>query len=69
MVPNLHGESSSGEDITALNAEERFLPNLLDLHVRFPKLRICLEHCTAAAAIETVKSSCPIVAATSHYTI
>jgi hypothetical protein len=37
LLLNLHGESPPGEDITVLNAEERFLPTLLDLHRRFPK--------------------------------
>lgn len=66
MVLNLHGElpPSAGDDITVLNAEEAFLPTLLDLHRRFPKLRIILEHCTSAAAIEAVKSCGDTVAAT-----
>ncbi|EMC92103.1 hypothetical protein BAUCODRAFT_38128 [Baudoinia panamericana UAMH 10762] len=66
MVLNLHGElpPSAGKDITVLNAEEAFLPTLLDLHRRFPKLRIILEHCTSAAAIEAVKSCGATVAAT-----
>ncbi|KAH9835955.1 Translation factor GUF1, mitochondrial [Teratosphaeria destructans] len=66
MVLNLHGElpPSAGKDITVLNAEEAFLPTLLDLHKRFPNLRIILEHCTSAAAIEAVRSCGPTVAAT-----
>jgi len=66
MVLNLHGElpPSAGADITVLNAEEAFIPTLLDLHARFPKLRIILEHCTSAAAIEAVKKCGPTVAAT-----
>lgn len=66
MVLNLHGElpPSAGADITVLNAEEAFLPTLLDLHQRFPKLRIILEHCTSAAAIKAVKSCGDTVAAT-----
>lgn len=66
MILNLHGElpPSAGNNITVLNAEEAFLPTLLDLHKRFPKLRIILEHCTSAAAIEAVKSCGPTVAAT-----
>jgi dihydroorotase len=66
MVLNLHGETPStpGSDITVLNAEERFLPTLLDLHQRFPDLRIILEHCTSAAAVEAVKKCGPKVAAT-----
>ncbi len=64
LILNLHGESPPGADITVLNAEESFLPTLLDLHRRFPKLRIILEHCTTAAAIEAVKSCGPTVAGT-----
>ncbi|PNS20425.1 dihydroorotase, homodimeric type [Sphaceloma murrayae] len=66
MVLNLHGEvpSTKGSDITVLNAEESFLPTLKDLHRRFPKLRIILEHCTSAAAVEAVKSCGPTVSAT-----
>ncbi|KAI5207895.1 Dihydroorotase [Aureobasidium subglaciale] len=66
MVLNLHGEvpGSKDNDITILNAEEAFLPTLKGLHERFPKLRIILEHCTSAAAIEAVKSCGPTVSAT-----
>ena len=66
MVLNLHGEAppSANSDVTVLNAEETFLPTLLDLHRRFPKLRIILEHCTTEAAIKAVKSCGPTVAAT-----
>ena len=66
MILNIHGElpSTAGEDITVLSAEEAFLPTFLDLHRRFPKLRIILEHCTSAAAIKAVKSCGPNVAAT-----
>lgn len=66
IVLNLHGElpSTAGDDITVLTAEEAFLPTLLVLHKRFPRLRIILEHCTTAAAIEAVKSCGPTVAAT-----
>lgn len=66
MVLNLHGElpPSQGQDITVLNAEEAFLPTLKDLHKKFPNLRIILEHCTSAAAIQAVKDCGPTVAAT-----
>lgn len=37
-----------------LNAEERFLPHLREINRKFPKLRIVLEHCTTAAAVEAV---------------
>ena len=66
MILNIHGElpSAAGSDITVLSAEEAFLPTFLDLHKRFPKLRIILEHCTSAAAIKAVQSCGPSVAAT-----
>ncbi|KAL9097508.1 MAG: hypothetical protein Q9165_000404 [Trypethelium subeluteriae] len=64
LVLNLHGESPSTGDVTVLNAEERFLPNLLELNQKFPHLRIVLEHCTTAAAIETVKKCGPNVVGT-----
>lgn len=64
MILNLHGESPPMNDVTVLNAEERFLPTLLDLHHRYPRLRIVLEHCTTAAAIDAVKACGPVVAAT-----
>lgn len=69
MVLNLHGEKPPAPDTTVLNAEANFLPTLLDIHERFPKLRIVLEHCTTAAAVEAVKSCGPTVAATitSHH--
>ena len=58
LILNLHGEvpSSEADEITVLNAEERFLPTLKDLNRRFPKLRIVLEHCTTAAAVQAVKA-------------
>ena len=40
-----------------LNAEERFLPHLREINRKFPKLRIVLEHCTTAAAVEAVSFS------------
>ncbi|MCJ1322211.1 hypothetical protein MMC15_007558 [Xylographa vitiligo] len=64
LVLNLHGEMPSGKDVTILNAEEKFLPTLLELHTRFPSLRIVLEHCTTAAAVEAVKSCGPKVVGT-----
>lgn len=66
LILNIHGElpSSAHEDITVLSAEEAFLPTFFDIHRRFPKLRIILEHCTTAAAIKAVKSCGPNVAAT-----
>lgn len=74
LVLNLHGEvpPSPKEEpnvktlnsTTVLSAEESFLPTLKDIHKRFPKLRIVLEHCTTAAAIEAVLSCGPTVAGT-----
>jgi dihydroorotase len=64
LVLNLHGEAPPAEDITVLNAEAAFLPTLLDLHRRFPRLRIVLEHCTTAAAVEAVKKCGPNVVGT-----
>lgn len=66
LVLNLHGEcpSARGSGITVLNAEERFLPTLMSIHKRFPKLRIILEHCTTAAAVAAVQQCGPTVAGT-----
>lgn len=68
LILNLHGEvpsdSANHKDITILNAEAAFLPQLIALHKAFPKLRIILEHCTTAAAIAAVSSCGPTVAAT-----
>jgi dihydroorotase len=64
MVLNLHGECPSGRDIHVLNAEEKFLPTLKEIHSKFPKLRIVLEHCTSAAAVNAVRECGPSVVAT-----
>ncbi|KAL8284259.1 hypothetical protein RQP46_005008 [Phenoliferia psychrophenolica] len=67
MILNLHGEVPSdvdGEGTCVLDAEARFLPHLLEIHRKFPKLRIVLEHCTTAAAVECVKTLPPNVCAT-----
>ncbi|KAK6530770.1 hypothetical protein TWF281_007607 [Arthrobotrys megalospora] len=74
IVLNLHGECPStpaeevggkeDEDITILNAEAKFLPTLLSIHHKFPNLRIVLEHCTTAAAVEAVRACGPTVAGT-----
>jgi dihydroorotase len=74
LILNLHGEVPPAppqeQDIaqqnatTVLTAEQSFLPTLLDLHQRFPNLRIILEHCTTAAAVEAVLSCGPTVAGT-----
>ena len=64
MILNLHGESPPGEEVTVLNAEEHFLPTLLELRRRLPKLRICLERCISASAITTVRACGSTVGAT-----
>lgn len=67
MVLNLHGEVPSdldGDGTCVLDAEPRFLPHLLEIHGKFPKLRIVLEHVTTAAAIACVKTLGPNVGAT-----
>lgn len=57
LVLNLHGEvPSDKKEITVLNAEPKFLPTFLDLHERFPRLKIVLEHVTTADAVEAVRS-------------
>ncbi|KAI9642888.1 dihydroorotase [Ciborinia camelliae] len=66
LILNLHGECPSDhkKDITILNAEASFLPTLKSLHEKFPHLKIVLEHCTTAAAIQTVKDCGPNVVGT-----
>ncbi|PGH02740.1 dihydroorotase, homodimeric type [Blastomyces parvus] len=64
LILNLHGECPSHGDITVMSAEERFLPTLLDLHARFPRLRIVVEHLSTAKAVETVKKCGPTVVGT-----
>ncbi|KAJ2158936.1 dihydroorotase [Coemansia sp. RSA 552] len=58
MVLCLHGEcpSDAAKGICILNAEERFLDTLRELHQEFPKLRIVLEHATTKAAVDCVRS-------------
>ena len=64
LALNLHGECPSTGDVTVMTAEERFLPILFELHQRFPKLRIVLEHCTTAAAVDAVRKCGPTVGGT-----
>ncbi|TIC92591.1 putative dihydroorotase [Colletotrichum higginsianum] len=66
LILCLHGEcpSHAGSDITTLNAESKFLPTLKALHAKYPKLRIILEHCTTAEAVEAVKACGPNVSGT-----
>ncbi|KAI9827305.1 MAG: hypothetical protein M1826_006409 [Phylliscum demangeonii] len=67
LVLNVHGECAcattatavdgvDGAAIDVLNAEEAFLPTLLRLHARYPRLRIVLEHVTTAAAVAAVRA-------------
>jgi dihydroorotase len=66
MVLNLHGEvpPTHSPDTTVLNAEESFLPTFFLLHAKFPTLRIVLEHCTTAAALDAVRACAPNVVGT-----
>lgn len=66
MVLNLHGEvpSDPSANIHVLNAEEKFLPHLVTLHHRFPRLRIVLEHATSRAAVECVRNLGDTIACT-----
>ncbi|KAI8322596.1 Dihydroorotase [Martensiomyces pterosporus] len=66
MALCLHGECPSDADkgICILNAEEKFLATLRELHQEFPKLRIVLEHATTKAAVDCVKSLGDTVACT-----
>ncbi|KAM7203780.1 putative dihydroorotase [Rhypophila sp. PSN 637] len=58
IVLNLHGEvpSNASEGVTVMNAESKFLPVLKNLVDKYPRLKIVLEHCTTADAVETVRS-------------
>jgi dihydroorotase len=60
LVLNLHGEVPYPSPDCSL--EEAFLPTLDDIHKRFPKLRIVLEHCSTAAALDAVRRCGPTVA-------
>ncbi|EPS36223.1 hypothetical protein H072_10261 [Dactylellina haptotyla CBS 200.50] len=74
IVLNIHGECPStptedavgmeDRDVTILNAEAKFLPTLLSIHEAFPNLRIVLEHCTTAAAVDAVRQCGANVAGT-----
>ncbi|KAL2157665.1 hypothetical protein VTH06DRAFT_5148 [Thermothelomyces fergusii] len=58
IVLNLHGEvpSSAADGVTVMNAESRFIPVLRGLAEKYPRLKIVLEHCTTADAVEAVRS-------------
>lgn len=61
LVLNLHGEVLESLAPANTTLEEAFLPTLKTLHERFPQLRIVLEHCTTAAAVEAVRACGPTV--------
>jgi len=63
MILNLHGEVP-GTVPEGKTHEEAFLPTLQKLHEKFPKLRIILEHCSTAAALDAVRACGPTVGAT-----
>lgn len=60
LVLNLHGEVP-GVVPDGHTHEEAFLPTLESIHKRFPKLRVILEHCSTAAAIDAVRACGPSV--------
>ncbi|EFX04581.1 amidohydrolase 2 [Grosmannia clavigera kw1407] len=64
LILNIHGEVVESLAPPNTTLEEAFLPTLKSVHERFPKLRIVLEHCTTAAAVEAVKACGPTVGAT-----
>ena len=66
VVLNLHGEvpSSAADGVTVMNAEIRFIPVLKDLVAKYPALKIVLEHCTSADAVDAVRSLGPNVVGT-----
>jgi dihydroorotase len=68
LVLNLHGEvpSDPKSDITVVNAEEAFLPTLIKIHQRFKNLRIVLEHCSTASALDAVRACGPSVVGKLH---
>ncbi|KAK7737944.1 dihydroorotase [Cytospora paraplurivora] len=58
LVLNIHGECASDnkKNITIMNAESSFLPTLKEIHTKFPKLKVVLEHCTTADAVKAVEA-------------
>ncbi|KAG0142951.1 hypothetical protein CROQUDRAFT_49520 [Cronartium quercuum f. sp. fusiforme G11] len=63
LILNLHGEvpSNPSDGTCVMNAESRFLPQLVKLHKKFPNLKIVLEHATTRSAIEVVKNCGPTI--------
>ena len=64
MTLNLHGEVHGTQTVNGVSLEEAFLPNLKVLHQRYPRLRIVLEHCSTAAALDAVRACGPSVIGT-----
>jgi dihydroorotase len=66
LILNVHGEvpSDHNQNICVMNAEQKFLPQLIEVHKTFPKLRIVLEHVTSKDAVECIESLGDTVAAT-----
>ncbi|KAL1881472.1 hypothetical protein VTK73DRAFT_3534 [Phialemonium thermophilum] len=69
LVLNLHGEVPGSPPTDGTSLEEAFLPQLKKLHEMFPRLRVVLEHCSTAAALDAVRSCGPSVAGsiTAHH--
>ncbi|KAI0206533.1 dihydroorotase [Astrocystis sublimbata] len=64
LVLNLHGEVPGTVPKDNVSLEELFLPTLERLNQTYPKLRIVLEHCSTAAAIDAVRACSSTVAGT-----
>ncbi|GAW24756.1 hypothetical protein ANO14919_143490 [Xylariales sp. No.14919] len=64
IVLNLHGEVPGTVPQSNISLEELFLPTLKRLNEKYPKLRIVLEHCSTAAAVDAVRSCSSTVAGT-----
>ncbi|RDA89816.1 hypothetical protein CP533_0869 [Ophiocordyceps camponoti-saundersi (nom. inval.)] len=63
LVLNIHGEIAT-EPVDGLSLEVAFLPVLHRLHKDYPRLRIVLEHCSTAEAVDAVRACGPSVAGT-----
>jgi dihydroorotase len=66
MILNIHGETASNysQNTCIMNAENKFLPFLDQIHTNFPKLRIVLEHITTASSREFIENSSEYLVAT-----
>jgi dihydroorotase len=58
MVLNIYGEAASDyqNNVTIMNAENRFLLILVKLHRMFLRLKIVIEHITTARAWDMIRS-------------